>query len=325
MNKLLICFSANRICHHDDYYLLISKIAPSVNVKSYKAKLKYLFSSNPIMFLDIDSRDLLFLPIIIIRTLWTSGNFSMSVRTEYLVDAGSFVNFIKNITNSIFIKSKIKRLIFLFIKYCSNTKIISIHRGHKYEKKMHRYVSDFIYDPQLWDLKLLNFSQIIPDEVKVDLFKSNKKKVLVAGSFNEQRSRKELIEYLETNTDFIFIIAGKIDIEDYKHLKLFKNCILINRYNSNEELFYLLNNCDIVYCFYTNNRPSGFFGRALQLNKNIIVRKNSFLHKTFLDYNRLVPVSNLNDIYLVKNNDNAKISYDSYDELRTIITNSTHY
>ena len=77
------CFSANRTCHHDDYYLLLSKFITITNVKEKKKKIKILFSNDTIFYLDIDSSDLLFFPLILLRSIWGGKGCAMSVRTEY--------------------------------------------------------------------------------------------------------------------------------------------------------------------------------------------------------------------------------------------------
>ena len=93
MNKKIICYSANRTCHHDDYFVLINKIYPCTNIKSFFKKLKLLFSVKRIIFLDIDSLDLLFTPLIILRSLWGGKGMGISVRTEYLLETRTLFNF----------------------------------------------------------------------------------------------------------------------------------------------------------------------------------------------------------------------------------------
>lgn len=324
-SKSYISFSADRICHHDDYFLLTSKFVKIQNIKNFKQKVRFLFSSKKIIFMDIDGADLLFLPLIVLRTLWGGKGYALSVRTEYLLQEDSFLDYIQNISTSKYLHVRVKRIMFLLVKNFSQTKMISIHKNHFYVDKLQKYVNNFIYDPQLWDLQFLQFKQVKPLELSEEFFITPLQTVLVAGRFNEQRSRGELLEYIKINSNFLFIIAGIIELEDEKFLKNYKNCNIINRYISNEELFFLMNNCDIIYCFYNNDRPSGFFGRALQLNKPIIVRKNSFLNKSFEHYKKQISIRNLQEldnfdfesIYSVAKNS----YYDDSDEFAKIIRN----
>lgn len=294
-NRINVCFSANRICHHDDYFLLISKFDNVINIKGLFIKIKYLFSAKTIYFLDIDKGDLLFFPFIILRSFWGAKGVAISVRTEYLIQPVKINDLLVNTYKSKFFHIQFKRFIFRLIKIWSLTKIISIHKGHPSTMLMSKYVDCFIYDPQLWDLEFLNFSPFCPPEF---CQKGESTSILVAGQFNEQRSKSELLEYLDNNSNssFHFIIAGKADIKDSVLLKSFNNVTHIDRFLSNEELLFLFNHCDFIYCYYTNNRPSGFFGRAVQLNKPIIVRKGSFLDQSFLNYSNKIVVSSLYDL-----------------------------
>ncbi|PQJ81100.1 hypothetical protein [Polaribacter glomeratus] len=307
MNKSIVCFSANRTCHHDDYFLLISTQKKAINVKNSWLKLKYLLSNKAIMFFDIDSRDLIFLPLILLRSIWTNGNYAISVRTEYLIEGGTFKEFLKKPEDLIFFKSYIKKNMFRVIKCFSNTNLISIHKNHPFEKIIGKYVNSFIYDPQLWDLNVLSILKSKPPEIDENIFHEMKKTVLVAGRLNGQRSKSELIDYLKINKTFNFIIAGNVQKEDLVILKELENCLVLNRFLSNEELLYLLNKCHIIYCFYTNDRPSGFFGRALQLNKPIIVRENRYLDRMFLEYKNLIKVKSLNQLPVIVNSFESEI------------------
>lgn len=294
-NKIY-CFSAGRICHHDDYFLVIDSIRSAVNLKDQKAKLKVLFSKSPIVFLDIDGDDLIYTIIILLRRLWGGRGLGISVRTEYLLEKRTFTEFLFNRRRHIFVKAVVKRFLFLAIKKLSSTSIVSIHKNHQKRKGMEPFVSDFINDPQLWDLGILNVASNIPDEFNNFKFIEERKLVLVAGRLNEQRSKKDLLDYIFHSEKFNFLICGNIEDDDFKDLESATNCLVINRYISNEELFFLYNKCDVFYCFYSNDRPSGFFGRAVQMRKPIIVRKGQFLHSVFSSYEGLIPVKKLTDL-----------------------------
>lgn len=296
--KKIVCFSANRTCHHDDYFLLFSKFIGLNNVKSSFPKLKILFSRDKIIFLDIDYADLIFFPIILLRGIWGGKGIAISVRTEYFYEHKSIKKcFFKSSTIKFF-KSFIKKSLFFFIKNFSTTTIVSIHKNTPYQKDIEKFVNAFMFDPQLWDLPYLNIQSDMPRELSETFFNQAGKLILVPGRFNEQRSRTELLNFLNTGNynNLNFLFAGEMSSSDFFHISNLPNCFVINRYVSNEELFYLMNNCDFIYSFYTNNRPSGFFGRAIQLRKPIIVRENSFLHLQFFDYPNLISVFDLSEL-----------------------------
>ncbi|WP_159950350.1 hypothetical protein [Polaribacter septentrionalilitoris] len=322
-NKVAYCFSANRICHHDDYFLLLSKYISIKNIKSKKKKIAILLSKKKVVFLDIDSLDLIFFPIIMLRSLWGGKGLAISVRTEYLLEERTFKEFIFHRRRLIYIKSMVKRILFYLIRKKSSTNIVSIHKGHKQSKKLKKYVNSFIYDPQLWDLAILNLAKVKPIELRKTTFQINEKTILVAGRFDKQRSKFELLEYLSSKPRENFIIAGKIDDSDMDILREYANCLLINRYVSNEELMYLYDVVGNVYCFYSNDRPSGFFGRALQFNKNVIVRKNRFLHKMFNNYKNLIPIVNLSELNSVEfnsiENNSGNSLFDDSEEFKNML------
>ena len=300
MPKQSICFSADRTCHHDDYCLLISKFLPITNVKSLSKKIWWLLSNRTIFFLDIDSYDLLFAPLIILRSLWGGKGFGVSVRTEYLIQPLTFIGFIRNIATSKYPHLRIKQFLFYLIKNFSHTSIISIHKNHPDEDSMTKYVDAFVYDPQLWDLSLLKFQPTKPTEIPSDFFDNDMPKVLIPGRLNEQRSRDELMHFLLNKKEreqepYIYLIAGTMAREDEDRLRNLSYCVLINRFVSNEELHYLMSSCNFVYCFYTNDRPSGFFGRSIQLNKWVLTRKNGYLHNNYSAYNKQLAVDVLEE------------------------------
>lgn len=295
-SREVCCFSAKRICHHDDYFLLIDKFRPSVNIKDNKEKKRLLKSDLPIVFFDIDSADLKYFLLIMLRGLWGGKGLAISVRTEYLLEKRSIFQFIFHRRRLIYIKSLVKRFLFYFIKNFSTTTVLSIHNCHADKKRMEPFINDFVHDPQLWDIDILEIKPCRPPELKG--YSKNKFEpiVLVAGRFDEQRSKNELLDYLQRNRQIKFIIAGIIMPDDFEKLQTLENCFLINRFLSNKELFFLYGFCSVIYCFYNNDRPSGFFGRALQFQKIIIVRKDKFLHNSFSSYNKLLPVKNLDEL-----------------------------
>lgn len=320
MSKYALCFSANRICHHDDYYAVISKFTPTVNVKSFSAKVKGLLSNRLIFFLDIDSHDLVFVPLILIRSLWGGKGCGISVRTEYLIDDVSFKHFLLHPTTSKYFHIRLKRLFFYIIRRCSKTKIISIHKRHELNFRMTPYVDEFIYDPQLWDLPLLLPNAIKPDELSDDFFEQDRTIILIAGRLNEQRSRLELLEFLSDienrrNERIHYLFAGNMDSEDALLLSSLNYCTVINRFTSNEELHYVMTHSDVIYCYYQNGRPSGFYGRATQLQKPILVRANGYLHEVYYDYPFQIPVSSLDQLNtaLLRNLIN-KGNFNDYDD-----------
>ncbi|TNE53546.1 MAG: hypothetical protein EP338_11005 [Bacteroidetes bacterium] len=322
MDKTLYCFSANRVCHHDDYYRLVNKIRKAENIKSFGQKLKILFSKKSIVFMDIDSRDLMLAPFMILRSLWGAKAIALSVRTEYLCNHRTFVTFFTKRGKVVYVKGLFKRILFWSVKNLSSTRVYSIHKNTEEQAFMSKFVYGFIYDIQLWDLALLNFEEEIPEELKEAPF-GIENAVLFAGEFDEKRSRTEFLNYIRKHHEYNFLMSGLMQQGDYDELMQMENVHSIRRYVTNNELFYLMKNSKIIYCFYTNERPSGFFGRALQLNKHIIVRDNTYLSRYFKHYSKLIPVEKLEDLTLegldFNDGTNAAEPYDDSEEFKAIL------
>jgi hypothetical protein len=220
---------------------------------------------------------------------------AISVRTEYMVNFRSIKSFLLDRGRVVYVKGLYKRVLFALLKRASSTRIYSIHKNSADEKTMSKFIYGFFYDPSLWDLQFLSFETKKPKELEnlplpIDNY------ILFIGSLIERRSRTEFLEYLKTNRQYQFLMSGNIDPEDAEVLKQYPNVFFINRYIGDDELYYLMDKCHVIYNFYTNQRPSGFFGRSMQMSKYIIVRSNSFLSTFFKDYSNLISVAKLDEL-----------------------------
>ncbi len=290
--KELNCLGANRTCHHYDYFLLLKSLLKETDIcvkytKDSFTKFKLLFSKDSVVFLDIDKYDLLFLPIILVRSLTTKKNFAISVRTERLLSyqVKSFYDLIVLI---------IKRTFFFILKNFTNTILITTHNDQRGRLLLDSYVNAFIYDIQYWDIPYMNIDRIKPNKSVLNNI-DFENVILIPGRFNEQKSKREFLDALETNKDLTFLIAGKVDSDVLPKLKSYKNILIINEYLSNEELFFLIEKSNYVYCYYPLNfdRPSGFFGRAIQHNRKTIVREKSYLSREFNDFENVISINSL--------------------------------
>ncbi len=282
-----IVFSRDIEGHYKNWEKVLERLIYSKCLNSTKKQLFYIFKSSTILFLDGDKIHLLYLPLIFIRNIFGLKSVLFSIRTEKLLEKS--------------IKSEIKRKLFSVIKLMKNTRIISIHKFSQ-NSKMAKYVNDFIYDVQYWDLPLLNITPEPPPEI--NCFKTTKPVLLVLGALNEKRCKNELLAELEkeNNLNYVIIFAGKIEKSDHLILSKNRNCHIINRYIDDSEYLYLLEISDVVYCFYNSDRPSGIFGRAFQLGKYVLVKKDGYLHKYHPSYKGLIVVESLNEFNLKINN-----------------------
>lgn len=266
--------------HYNDHALLIKNLFACDIVKDPLEQLKIMITANKtIIFLDGDYSHLFFTPIIMIRSLFGLKNIMLSVRSEFLLFSGW--------------KYSVKRFVFRFLKNIPHIRLISIHKNNEDLKK---FFTDFIYDPQYWDLKYLDMEQRRPPEL--NQFKTDKKIMVFLGPLADRKYRGKLLKYIsnKSSLNFHFIFAGKMMKEDADIINTHKDCTAINRFITNEELFFLYQLSDLVYAFYKIDKgPSGIFGRAMQMGKNAVVKEGGYLDKNHSDYKGIISIKNLND------------------------------
>lgn len=284
-NTKFYCFYSLRTGHHKEYYKVLSELVSTEGITSNRKKLKILFSKSSVIFLDIDNYDILYFPLIIFRRLFASKSFAISVRGEDLLKKNEYSKRKKII-------GYCKRIVFYCLKNYSNTNLISIRMDERFA--LNKYYNYFIYDLQLWDLKILKTKAKRPSELgNLNLAEY----ILIPGRFNHQKSPSELIEYSKKNLTK-FIVAGVVENQYLKDLKKLEKVFLINRYCTEEELFYLIKESKAIYCFYPSyvDRPSGFVGRALQLNKSLVIRSGGYLDKSYGSLENVFSIDHLNKI-----------------------------
>lgn len=228
-----------------------------------------------LVLVDGDSAHLNLSPLVVFRSLLGRPTVFLSVRTEDLLN--------------IRFKSRIKHLLIRFLIRLRRTSYVSIHYpGLKHLEG--RCITKCIYDPQLWDLPHLTSKKKSPDELA-----GATGYLLVLGALNEKRCKDELIANLDSLQAVKVVFAGRMNAEDKKKVETFPNVILINRYVTDAEILGLYANAGIVYAYYDKsvNRPSGIFGRSLQLGLPVIVRKGGYLDKHYGNYERMIKLSSL--------------------------------
>ena len=280
-SKELIYYSLNKPGHYDNYEKVFVKLFNCDIERTIFFQCFKIFSYKRIIFIDGDKFHLLFAPLMILRSFINRKNFIISIRIEFLLKNGY--------------KMWLKKLLFLTLKRLPNISIISIHRADK-TNNLKSYANHFIYDLQYWDLPYLKIAHRPVEEVNRTFETPT---ILVFGKLNRKRVAEKLIELMskKSKRGYHFIISGKNNFAKNTRNKL-NECTIIDRYVTDDEMIYLFSFSDFIYCYYSPdvNRPSGIFGRAMQLEKKIIVRRNGYLHRNHKDYPGLIPIVSLDDI-----------------------------
>ena len=297
--------------HHRDYlnYIVNYWSITEYNIaNNYFDKLKSYKSSSLIVLLDIDKTDIFFALTIIfltkIRILNKKKIIAISVRATELIQKKSIYELIMKKGRIYFLKRYIKGLIFNYIKKNDKIDIYGIFSDSKDKKSLIKFCNYFIHDIQYYDLDILKPKFSKPKEIKVNQISD--KLVVFLGSDPKRRNINDLINFF--NQKFYFnnlVLIGNISSK-----KINPKWIHIKRRISNDELFWTIKNAGCVYCFYSNNSPSGFFGRSMQFGTTVIVKKNSYLDLDFYD-NKIVisKIADLCDINLKFQREYKKISY----------------
>ncbi|AKH67847.1 hypothetical protein IMCC21906_00153 [Spongiibacter sp. IMCC21906] len=274
MTNGFLFLTTNKLGHYKSYGELCHSLAGEGNVAE-SANIADIIGCESLVLIDGDSQHLALAPFVILRALLGRPSLFLSVRTEDLLGSR--------------LKSRVKRrLIQLLLKF-KRVSYVSIHYPQlcQYEG---RYVTKCIYDPQLWDLPFIESKSETPCEVL-----GQKGYLLVLGALNEKRCKNELISSVSSFGDIPVVFAGKMDLEDEKKLKNIPNITLVNRYVSDAEILALYANAGFVYAYYDQsvNRPSGIFGRAVQLGLPVVIRKGGYLERQYGNYEKIISLSSL--------------------------------
>ncbi|GAB2526995.1 hypothetical protein [Spirosoma aerophilum] len=322
-------FIPNKKGHYEDYSKFLDNLLENHDVKivrSFNEKLKTIFRLNQnVIFLNIDHKDIYWS---LVRSFFTKKNFGVSVSVDSLVNnKASSTSHYKNFVN--LAKTNLKYQLFKGLKSSNRLKLISIHKMTSYEDQLKEIISFLTYDFQYYDLPYLNISYSQPKELQnynADLANARKKSVLVFNNTSKaKKNLTDLAAWIETSQKYQFFIVG-----DSSFLKGNQNdnVVVINRYVSNEEMMYFMKKLDIIYCFYNNDKPSGFMGRAMQLGKKVIVPTNSYLGS--IPYINSIRVTSLCEMEKVEfsltedhNLNGAKLGqFDDSDLLRQFLLNT---
>ena len=200
----------------------------------------------------------------------------------------------------------IKKIFFTLFKKFELLKIISTHRGAPYEHQL-KIVDTFVYDLQYYDLLPV---EKLTTEQPLELINHMKSETIVS-IINTSTDKYDIIELensIALNAHITFVIVSrKID------LSKFKNVIQINRFISDNELYYLYKNFNHFLVTTKTNRPSGIFGRTMQFNKFAIIYEKSF--NDGIEYPNSISIKNLLEINSINfNKSPAKFDCSIFDD-----------
>jgi hypothetical protein len=194
------------------------------------------------------------------------------------------------------LKSAIRRLLFRFISRLPHVYILSILPPQVFPR-VQEVATDWIYDPQLWDLHYFDEMSAEPSEPIVNAITvaARGRRLLIAlGTQSKTKGFDYLVDIWcaspRMREQYLFIVAGKVANSSAPQAKRFVDLggMLVNQRIANSDLFYLYTAADIVWSCYAAwyDQSSGIHGRAVQLGIPVVVRSNSCIDRLgkLLDY-----------------------------------------
>jgi hypothetical protein len=183
------------------------------------------------------------------------------------------------------IKATVRRIVFRFVSRLPHVHILSI-LPLAVLPRLSEVATDWIYDPQLWDLDYLNDASAEPSPQIADQLAaaSGGRRLLIAlGTQNTAKGFDYLVDIWcaspRLREDYIFIVAGKLRASSAAQAKRFVDLggMLVNQRIANSDLLYLYKRADVIWSCYAEgyDQSSGIHGRAVQLGIPVVVRKDS--------------------------------------------------
>mgnify|MGYP001055442256 CR=1 FL=1 len=265
-------------------------------LKSFREKMAAYKRGDTIVMLDIDLSDLRFAIWACIVSTFAKKQplrlYGLSVRaTEFLQEKKSFWNLVVKKGRLYYLKRVVKGYLFKALIRSKRVHIYGIFADFPDQDQLTKYCTSQVHDFQYYDLEYLQRDPKKPKELEgVSISDAL---VVFTGSNSKRRNILELFRLLgdAKSEQMKILLVGNVDLSEKAfHAQVYQ----IKRRLSDNELLWCLLNGGCTYCFYSNNAPSGFFGRSVQFGTRVLVKKNSYLDRSF--YQNKVAVASLMDL-----------------------------
>jgi hypothetical protein len=186
-------------------------------------------------------------------------------------------------------KAAVRRMLFRFISRLPHVHILSILPPEVFPR-LREVSTDWIYDPQLWDLHYLSDASAEPSAQFADQLAvaSRGRRFLIAlGTQSKSKGFDYLVDIwcasARLREEYICVVAGKLAASSAAQAKRLVDHggMLINQRIANGDLFYLYKRADLIWSCYAEgyDQSSGIHGRAVQLGIPVLVRKDSCIDR----------------------------------------------
>lgn len=293
-------FQKDKTGHRSGYVEILKKYFKieeiSVKENSFIEKLRLVNLKDKLLFPTIDDSYLTFIFVSISRAVLKRETIGIFIRVEKcLKEKKGFFQ-------------SIKFTFFWFFKFVPKIHLVTItpHEvNNNYSKISHYGIWDF----EFWDKSVNEPKQNIEITCQEFYQVSEGRKLLIAfiGRFEDIKGASEFLGILKVYSDmYKGIITGIIPANFQSMVSSVSNLTLVNRYVTDQEIEHVYSKADIIWCRYDESydQMSGVFGRAVQYNKKVMIRRDSLISRFCiadksnidLPYNTIIATPILNSI-----------------------------
>ncbi|WP_051465371.1 glycosyltransferase [Methylosinus sp. LW3] len=259
--------------HRAAYLELFKKLLPQAEVGSIPPDWSSLaVSPQPLFFLMLEEAPVAFATLATLRYAIGRRTVALLFRPREVVIGDYF-------------KARVKRFVLRVLSSLPGVSVITI-LPFSLEPRFSQIATDWIDDPQLWDLTA--FDPPEPRSNVVGEFSSPGRRTILSLGV-QARSKgfdffsKSWGQAEALRERFLFCAAGEFseDVRVEKETFVKAGGRVVDRRLDDQELLSAYAAADFIWCCYAPDydQGSGIFGRAVQLGRPIIVREGSFIEK----------------------------------------------
>lgn len=270
----VVIFDVYRDGHRRDYFRVLRRVlGGTVAWGSFAKRWPLLLRARQVVCSTCDDYLPQFFLLAIARALMGRRTIGLSVRTETIFQRAGWPQFVKRVmlrTLKVFPKAELITFMPFWV-----------------EPRLSKYASDWMYDPQYWDLRWLDASR--PDALaelksRIATLANGRRVVATVG---HQRQVKGVEYFMAIYSQpvvrqrFLFVCIGPNWDLDRALLQRFTAAggVFVDRELRDDEVVPIYGLADLIWVCYRPDydQSSGIFGRAIQLDRPTIVRERSYL------------------------------------------------
>ena len=256
-----------------------------------------LIRAKTILFATLDDDIFSFVFVASVRSLFNKPTVALFLRAEKCFESSKWHYFFKRITFSLMRN----------FRGLNIATITPFSSAPQYKK----IANMGLYDPQYWDIyddPDFNKSKSTDLSLMIENQSNGRKVCCILGALTSIKGlsfiNDTLEKYPEIMNQILFVFAGKSTAFESNIMDSLKekDTLVVDRFTSNDEISSAYKVADIIWCCYAPeyNQASGIFGRAIQLNKCVIVREDSIV-------SQLSEKEGIKGLYSVKYNDTESL------------------